>query len=393
MHFASLQRQPADPLLSLVDAFARDGRREKIDLGVGVYRDEARRTPVMKAVKAAERALLRDQDSKAYLGCDGDPAFVERLGRLILGDMASDKALRGVQTVGGTGALRLAADLLAVERPDRTIWIGTPTWPNHGPIFSNAFADVRSFEQYDPASQSVRSGAILEAMSRAAPGDAFILHGCCHNPTGVDPDAAEWTAIGAMAEQRGLLPIIDIAYHGFGDGFDPDLAPLRTLLDALPTALIAYSCSKNFGLYRDRLGALFVAAEAKTAEAAWSNLLLLARTSYSMPPDHGAAVVRTILESPALETEWRDELESYRLRLRHLRSRLAAAGRIGDIDLAPLATHKGFFSMLPLSPSQVDQLRRDHGIYMAQNGRINVAGLGDEQIPVFVAALSALYRA
>lgn len=389
--FDSLDRQPPDALLAVIGLHRADPRPDKIDVGVGVYRDAAGATPVMRAVKAAEARLLAGQDSKSYLGAEGDQRYTDLLATVALGDtLAADPRITGIQTPGGTGALRLAAELIARSGKAPTIWIGTPTWPNHGPIFANAFADVRCFEQYDPASQRIRAGAILEAMARAAPGDVFILHGCCHNPTGVDPDAAEWAAIGAMAEQRGLLPIIDIAYHGFGDGLDLDLAPLRMLLDALPAALIAYSCSKNFGLYRDRVGALFVAADAAIAEAAWSNLLLLARTSYSMPPDHGAAIVGTILRSPVLEADWRRELESYRLRLRHLRGQLAAAGRIGEVDLAPLATQKGFFSMLPLRPQQVDQLRRDHGIYMAQSGRINIAGLSDRQIPAFVAALASL---
>ncbi|KQX17952.1 MULTISPECIES: aromatic amino acid transaminase [unclassified Sphingomonas] len=389
-HFAALRPQPIDPILALVDIFASDERPDKIDLGIGVYRDPAQRTPVMAAVKLAERELVEKQDSKAYLGCGGDPAFLAALTCLLIGDGALGKQISGVQTVGGTGALRLAADLLAVERPGRTIWIGTPTWPNHLPIFRTVFADVRTYEQFDPWTQQMRADAVLDAMSQAVAGDVFVLHGCCHNPTGIDPDMESWSAIASLAERRGILPIVDIAYHGFGDGLEGDTIPLRLLLDHVPAALIAYSCSKNFGLYRDRVGALFVAGDPQASDVACSNLLQLARTSYSMPPDHGAAVVRTILQSPTLETEWRAELESYRMRLRGLRERLASHGTVGRIDLAPLADQKGFFSQLPLSIDQVDRLRRDHGIYMAPSGRINIAGLGDRQVSVFAAALAGL---
>lgn len=389
-HFASLRPQPTDPILALTDIFAADERTDKIDLGIGVYRDPAQRTPVMAAVKSAERELVEKQGSKAYLGCGGDPEFLSALSRLLIGDVAVGKGLSGVQTVGGTGALRLAADLLAIERPGRTIWIGTPTWPNHIPIFRTAFADVRTYEQFDPHTQRMRADAVLDAMSQAAAGDVFILHGCCQNPTGIDPDMEDWSAIASLAERRGILPIIDIAYHGFGGGLEQDAIPLRLLLDHVPAALIAYSCSKSFGLYRDRVGALFVAGDRQASDVACSNLLQLARTSYSMPPDHGAAVVRTILQSPALETEWRAELESYRLRLGGLRERLASHGAVGGIDLTPLADQKGFFSQLPLGVDQVDRLRSEHGIYMAPSGRINIAGLGDRQIPVFAAALAGL---
>lgn len=388
-HFASLRPQPTDPILALTDIFAVDERADKIDLGIGVYRDPAQRTPVMAAVKSAERELVEKQGSKAYLGCGGDPEFLSALSRLLVGG-AVGKGLSGVQTVGGTGALRLAADLLALERPERTVWIGTPTWPNHIPIFRTAFADVRTYEQFDPQAQRMRADAVLDAMSQAAAGDIFILHGCCQNPTGIDPDMEGWSAIATLADRRGILPIVDIAYHGFGEGLERDAAPLRLLLEHVPAALIAYSCSKNFGLYRDRVGALFVAGDPQASEVACSNLLQLARTSYSMPPDHGAAVVRTILQSPTLETEWRAELESYRVRLRGLRERLASHGTVGRIDLAPLADQKGFFSQLPLSVDQVERLRREHGIYMAPSGRINIAGLGDRQIPAFAAALAGL---
>lgn len=390
MHFASLQRQPSDPILSLVDAFARDARSDKIDLGIGVYRDHSQRTPVMAAVKAAERELVHNQESKAYLSPEGDLEFIAGLSRLLIGDRLPDKQLRGLQTVGGTGALRLAAELLALERPDRTIWIGTPTWPNHIPIFRGSFADVRSFEQFDEQTQTIRADACLEALSQASPGDVIILHGCCHNPTGVDPDLESWAAIAELAERRGVLPLIDLAYHGFGGGLEEDAAALRLMLERMPMALVAYSCSKNFGLYRDRVGAVLAIGSSTASDLVASNLVQLARTNYSMPPDHGAAVVRTILQSPDLEREWRAELESYRVRLRGLRAQLASWGDIGRFDLAPLGGQNGFFSLLPLTPDEVAHLRAEHGIYMAPSGRINIAGLNERQIPGFVSALAAL---
>ncbi|WP_230482886.1 aromatic amino acid transaminase [Sphingomonas sp. Leaf21] len=390
MRFANLTRQPDDPLLRIIGQHAADPRPDKIDLGVGVFRDEAGRTPVMTAVKAAEARLLAEQPSKSYLGPEGDIGFVRALGSLILdGVVASDRVV-GLQTPGGTGALRLAAELLARAGVAR-IWIGSPSWANHAPLFRQAGVEPMMIPCYDLTSQVFDLAGFLAGLGGAAAGEAVLLHGCCHNPIGIDPDAAGWAAIASYVAGHGLTPVVDLAYQGLGDGFYQDAAGARTILSAVPEALLAYSCDKNFGLYRERTGALFaLSPDADTGAVVLSNLLSLARANWSMPPDHGAAVVRIILEDAGLAREWRDELETMRQRLEGLRAGLAAGGRIGGVDLGAVAHGKGMFATLPLSPTQVEWLRDRHGIYMAGSGRINIAGFNRSAIGRFHAALADL---
>lgn len=389
MFFASLSVQPNDPILAMIADFAGDARLEKIDLGLGVYRDASGATPVMRAVKRAEDRLLGTQSSKTYLGVEGDRDFVDLLRPLIFGGRALH-AVGGVQAVGGTGALRLAADLLALEKPDRAVWFGVPSWPNHAALFKAAGLQIRTFRHADPATQDLDLDALHAAIDDAREGDAFILHGCCHNPTGIDMDVATWRDIGTRMAARNLLPVIDIAYHGFGAGIAEDVAGVQALLEVVPAALVAYSCSKNFALYRERVGALFVAGPKAGVDLALSNLMPLARANYSMPPDHGAAVVRTILQSEELTRAWLDELAHMRARVSGLRAMLAAAGQVGRIDLAPFGRQRGFFSMLPITPEDVAHLRDADGIYIVPNGRMNVAGLREEQIERLVAGLGSL---
>ncbi|MCT8000436.1 aromatic amino acid transaminase [Sphingomonas sanguinis] len=387
MRFANLTRQPDDPLLRIIGQHAADPRADKIDLGVGVFRDEEGRTPVMTAVKAAETRLLAEQPSKSYLGPEGDTGFVRALGRLVVADTVSADRIVGLQTPGGTGALRLCAELLARAGVPR-IWIGSPSWANHAPLFRQAGVEPAMIPCYDLTAQLFDLSGFLKGLDGATAGDAVLLHGCCHNPIGIDPDAAGWAAIAEHVAARSLTPVVDLAYQGLGDGFDQDAAGARTILAAVPEALLAYSCDKNFGLYRERTGALFaLSPDAGTGAVVLSNLLALARANWSMPPDHGAAVVRLILEDEALTREWRDELETMRQRLEGLRSTLAAGGRIGAIDLGAVAHGKGMFATLPLSPSQVEWLRDRHGIYMAGSGRINIAGFNSAAIGRFHAAL------
>ena len=387
MRFANLTRQPDDPLLRIIGQHAADPRPDKIDLGVGVFRDEEGRTPVMTAVKAAEARLLAEQPSKSYLGPEGDTGFVRALAELVLGDAVAVDRVAGLQTPGGTGALRLAAELLARAGVAR-IWIGSPSWANHAPLFKQAGVEPALIPCYDLASQRFDLDGFLAGLDNATEGDAVLLHGCCHNPIGIDPDAAGWRAIADHVARHALTPVVDLAYQGLGDGFDTDAAGARTILAAVPEALLAYSCDKNFGLYRERTGALFaLSPDAETGKVVLSNLLALARANWSMPPDHGAAVVRLILEDAALTREWRDELEAMRRRLADLRATLAAGGRIGAIDLATVAGGKWMFATLPLSPTQVEWLRDRHGIYMAGSGRINIAGFSMAAIPRFHAAL------
>ncbi|MFB0872629.1 MULTISPECIES: amino acid aminotransferase [unclassified Sphingobium] len=385
--FGALALQPADALLALIGAFRSDPRAGKIDVGVGVYRDLAGHTPVLRAVKEAERRLLEQQQSKAYLGPEGDIGYFEALKPIIFGDRAFDARLSGLQTPGGTGALRVAAELLARGRPGARIWVGNPTWPNHLPILKAAGLKIAAYDHYDVTSQRLTIDQTLDALKGAAPGDVALLHGCCHNPTGADFTVDQWRAIATLLRDRGVLPLIDLAYQGLGEGLDEDAAGARQTLEIVGEGLVAYSCDKNFGLYRERVGALYTVAKSpEQARIIQSNLLALTRANWSMPPDHGAAIVRVILEDPDLSADWRAELAEMRERIQQIRHLLANA----DPALAPLATQQGMFSTLPLSAEEVARLRDQHGIYMPASGRINIAGLTPETVPPFVAALAAL---
>lgn len=383
--FDALERQPADALLGLIGLYREDPRPTKIDLGVGVYRDDAGQTPVMEAIKVAERQLAETQPTKAYLGAEGDPMFVDLLAPIVFGAaLAADQSLTGVQTPGGTGALRLAAELVARGNGSPTVWIGTPTWPNHAPIFREAGLTVRSHPFFDAASGTVDFTAMVAALRKAAPGDVVLLHGCCHNPTGAELDAGQWSALIALVAEHRLIPLIDLAYHGLGKGLEDDAGATRAMLAAVPEAIVAYSCDKNFGLYRDRVGALWVKADGGSLPALRDNILVLARSLWSMPPDHGAAAVRKILEDATLTASWKQELEAMRSRIVGLRAALANT----DQRLAPLASQGGMFAMLPLSRDAVLALRADHAVYMADSGRINIAGLRSETVAPFVAAIA-----
>jgi aromatic-amino-acid transaminase len=387
MTFADLNILTPDPVLAITGRFRADTRARKMDLGVGVYRNSTGQTPVFEAVKEAETFLAREQSTKAYLGSDGDPDFV----RLLAAEACSWTAAAGLQTVGGTGALRLAAELLAGTKPSRRIWMAVPTWPNHLPIFTAARLDVASVPLLDSGTQRYRPGAFLDALRDAAPGDAVLLHGCCHNPTGIDPDLSFWHDAARLITARNLVPLVDMAYQGLGQGWNEDGLGLRLLAERVPHLLVAYSCDKNFGLYRERVGALLVAGSTSTeTNVLVSHLTALARANYSMPPDHGAAVVRVILESESLTRAWRAELSGMRSRIRGLRNALAAHGRVGAVDLGDLAAGNGMFAMLPLSVAEIDLLQTEHAIYMAHSGRINIAGLAEHQVGRFVDALGAV---
>jgi aromatic-amino-acid transaminase len=384
--FGSLQRQPPDALLAVIGMHRADPRPDKIDVGVGVYRDASGKTPVMRAVKEAERRLLSTQDSKSYLGAEGDQRFTDHLAIVALGDrLAADPRIDGIQTPGGTGALRLAAELIA--RTDRapTIWIGTPTWPNHAPIFRAAGLAVRAHAYFDTARSDLDFDAFLDGFDQAVAGDVLLLHGCCHNPTGTAFSAAQWQALAALAAARGLVPLIDLAYQGLGRGLEEDAAGMRVMLDAVPEALVAYSCDKNFALYRERVGALWVQAASPAAVVpVRETMLVLARSLWSMPPDPGAAAVRLILEDAALTADWRAELIDMCARINVLRATLGNA----HPALAPIAHQQGLFALLPIDRKAVTELRERHGIYMPDSGRINIAGLRNETVAPFVTALA-----
>ena len=385
--FQSLRSQPDDPLLGLIDLFRHDQRHGKIDLGVGTYRDERGVTPVMNVVKQAERVLVETQTTKSYLGPGGDPGFVAVLMPLIFGDAAAyGGRLTGVQTPGGGGALRLGAELIAAARPGATVWLGTPTWANHSAIFTATGLRVAEYRYFKPETQSICLDEMLSALSRANPGDVVLLHGCCHNPTGAELDASEWRQLAEIVQERDLVPFIDLAYQGLGTSLDADAQGARLMLSRVPEALLAYSCDKNFGLYRERVGALYVLA-GTSAEASLvrGNLLCLARVNWSMPPDHGAAIVQVVLNSVPLARAWREELAAMRDRINRVRRALAEA----EPDLAFLTAQKGMFSTLAVSRETVSWLRVDRGVYMAESGRVNLAGLRESDAAAFLQALRA----
>ena len=384
--FDGISEQALDPMLTLLVQLRADPRPDTIDLGIGVYRDEDGRTPVMACVKQAEDHLVRHQSSKAYLSADGDPAFLKRLAPIVLGaEHAVDPRIAGIQTPGGTGALRLAAALMARANTKARVWLGQPTWAQHTALMQAGGLATVDYPFFDRATQSILFDDMMRALEDAHAGDIVLLHGCCHNPTGAELTSAQWRAVTALVQRKGLLPLIDIAYQGLGRGFDEDASGLRGMLDAVPEAVVCVSCSKNFGLYRDRVGAIWIkAANADTARRARNGLMVAARTLWSMPPDHGASVVRTVLESPELTALWRSEVGTMRLRLHDVHQRLAAALPA----LAGVAQQTGMFALLPLPAGAAAALRTEHGIYLMDNGRINIAGLSDATLPRFAEAAS-----
>ncbi len=385
-----LSPQAPDALLALIRLHAADPRADKIDLGVGVYRTEDGATPVFAAIKAAEQRLVDQQDSKSYLGPEGDMGFVNALMPYIFGqDATMGGRISGMQTPGGTGAVRLAF-ALAQKAGVKRLHMGVPSWPNHAQIMADLGLELAAFAHAHPDG-SANLDAVLDAIRSAGPDEAILLHACCHNPSGIDYSPEQWAAIAAAIAETGIFPIIDAAYQGLGRGLEEDAAGMRHLLAQVPEALLAYSCDKNFGMYRDRVGALYVLAAGPGAlDAIASNANALARASWSMPPDHGAAAVRLILRDPDLAQVWLAELDDMRARMRSVRDALASAGQAGRIDLAPLGAQNGLFSILPVTKDEVAVLREDHGIYMAASGRINIAGLTTANLPKFMAALAAV---
>ena len=386
-----LEPQSPDALLALIKLHAADERPDKIDLGVGVYRTGQGTTPVFGAIKAAEQALVDTQDSKSYLGPEGDVGFVNALMPYIFGtDATMGGRLQGMQTPGGTGAVRLAV-ALAQNAGMTKIHMGTPSWPNHAQIFGDIDLEWQAFDHAN-SDGTANLDAVLGAIRNAKPGEGILLHACCHNPTGIDYTLEQWEEIGDALAQTGTFPILDSAYQGLGQGLEADAAGLRSVLAKVPEALIAYSCDKNFGLYRDRVGAFYILSKdgGETLDKAFSNANALARASWSMPPDHGGAAVRIILRDSDLTAQWLDELDTMRERMRQVRQYLADAGTAGSVDLTALGTQNGLFAILPVTKEQVVALREDHGIYMAGSGRINVAGLTMDNIDKFIGALAAV---
>ncbi|MET3580639.1 aromatic-amino-acid transaminase [Mesorhizobium robiniae] len=388
--FEDLQPAPADKILALIGLYRADPRPDKVDLGVGVYKDLDGKTPVMRAVREAEKRLLQSQDTKTYLGLAGDTGFNTAMARLVFGPAAELTRIRAAQAPGGSGALRLVAELLKRTRSDATIWLSDPTWPNHVPVMRAAGLQIREYPYFDAASGAVRFADMMSALATARSGDVVLLHGCCHNPTGANLDTAQWAEVADLLVERGLLPFVDIAYQGFGEGLDTDAAGLRLLAEKVPEMVVASSCSKNFAVYRDRVGAaMILAKDGAQADVAMSQMLSAARAMYSMPPDHGAAAVRIVLEDATLRADWEAELEEMRLRMLRLRVQFAEAlRRQSNSDRFDfVASHRGMFSRLGLSEAQVERLRAEHGVYMVGDSRINVAGLPEDGMEALAKAI------
>ncbi|MFT5441936.1 MAG: aspartate aminotransferase [Myxococcota bacterium] len=384
--FENLEALPADSILGLMADFRADPRPNKIDLGVGVYKDANGATPVLAAVKAAEARRLQQEDTKSYIGPAGNEGFNNHMARLMLGEDLSGVAaerISVVQTPGGCGALRAAAEFVLRGNKEATIWVSDPTWANHVPLLGDAGLTIREYPYFDAATSSVRFDAMIDCLKERGPGELVLLHGCCHNPCGADLSPDQWDVVLDLAQKQGFTPFIDLAYQGFGEGVDADALGVRLLAAGLDELIVASSCSKNFGLYRERTGAvMLVARNAAQASAAKSQLLNVIRGIYSMPPAHGGAIVDIILSDPELTQSWQEELATMRGRINELRellvSRFKEKGAGDRFDF--IGRQRGMFSFLGISAQQVAKLRDEHAIYMVNSSRINVAGASQANI-------------
>jgi aspartate aminotransferase len=395
--FESLRAVPADPILNLSVLYRQDTNPNKVDLGVGVYKDETGHTAIMAAVSRAEERLLLEEDTKAYVGMAGSKRFCDLLAKLTLGadhTVLADNRVAVAQTPGGSGALRVLGEFINVAKPGATVWVGNPTWANHIPVMTSAGLTVKQYPYYNPATRGVDFAAmmaVLEADTRA--GDVVLLHGCCHNPSGADLNLEQWQATADLIKAKGLLPYVDIAYQGLGEGMDEDAAGLRLMANTVPEMVIASSCSKNFGLYRERTGtAMIIAATAEQANLAQSQMNSVIRSNYSMPPSHGAMVVETILADPKLKQMWRDELKTMRKRIKDLRSQLVDAIKAEGVeqDFSFIKRQNGMFSFLGVNAEQVDKLVNQHSVYLVGSSRINLAGLNQHNIAYVAKSIAAV---
>ncbi len=385
----ALNPQPQDKILQLIAMFRDDPRSDKIDLGVGVYKDATGLTPVMRAVKAAEKKLWEMEKTKTYTGLAGEPAYNAAMVQMILGDGYGDRAA-SVATPGGTGAIRQALELIKLASPTATVWLSNPTWPNHPSIIKYLGMKMAEYRYFDAQTRGIDFDGLMADLTAVQAGDAVLLHGCCHNPTGANLNADQWAQVAKLLLAKGAIPFVDLAYQGFGDGLEEDAAATRMIAATFPEVLIAASCSKNFGIYRERTGILIALGEATRRAVTQGNLNFLNRQNYSFPPDHGARLVTMILEDDALRADWKAELEEVRLNMLSLRKSLAEelrrATNSDRFDF--VATHRGMFSRLGLTEAQVNILRDDHGIYMVGDSRINIAGLNVKTVPILAAAIA-----
>jgi aspartate/tyrosine/aromatic aminotransferase len=399
--FETIKKAAPDPILGLTEAFKADTNPDKINLGVGIYKDAQGRTPVLQAVKRAEGRLLEQQASKAYLPIDGAPEFGRAVQQLMFGPdhaILREKRARTSHTPGGTGALRVIADYLHVHHPQAKVWLSTPTWANHPAIFAAAGVQTASYPYYDSEKNGFDEGALLEALERVPAGDVVLLHGCCHNPTGVDPTPQQWSKIGAILAQQGALPLVDFAYQGFAVGLEQDAAGLLALAETCSELVVCSSFSKNFGLYRERTGALTVVGQdAAAADAVQSNIKVCVRRNYSNPPAHGGEAVLAILTDPELDEQWRGELNQMRERIAQTRRDLKAALDARGVALNPsgndfIVQQNGMFSFSGLNKQQVGRLREEFSIYIVGSGRINVAGIAPDKMERLCDAIASVAR-
>ena len=388
--FESLKEQPADKILALMAAYREDPRETKIDLGVGVYKDAEGKTPVMRAIKAAEQKVWETQDSKSYVGLAGDPAFADAMIGLVLGDAVARDTIAAAATPGGTGACRQAFDLIRMARPGGRVFVSDPTWPNHLSILKFLNMEIVPYRYFDGEPRAVNFDGMMADLADVTSNDVVLLHGCCHNPTGANLNLTQWQAVVDLLNDKGAVPMIDIAYQGFGDGLEEDAQGVRLVASSVPECLIAASCSKNFGVYRERTGLLMaIATDASRRKLNQDTLNFLNRQNYSFPPDHGARIVTEVLTDATLRADWQAELEEVRLSMLGLREQLAAElQRLSGSDrFGFLAQHRGMFSRLGASPEQVETLRRDFGIYMVGDSRLNIAGLNKTSVPILADAI------
>ena len=386
----NLKPQPADKILALMGQYRADTRDEKVDLGVGVYKNAEGVTPVMRAIKAAEKKLWEEQTTKAYTGLAGDPAFSDAMIGLVLGDAVARDRIAAIATPGGTGAIRQAFELLLLANPDVRVFVSTPTWPNHISILNTLNIEVVPYRYFDTETRAVDFNGMIEDIADAKAGDVVLLHGCCHNPTGANLNLTQWQEVVDLLNKNGAMPMIDIAYQGFGDGLEEDAAATRLVASSVPQCLIAASCSKNFGIYRERTGILMAISEnAENTPVTQANLNHLNRQNYSFPPDHGARLVTMILNDEELKADWMAELEEVRLGMLNLRQQLAdELQRLSGSDrFGFIAEHRGMFSQIGTTPELVEKMRVDNAIYMVGDSRMNVAGLNEKTVPILAKAI------
>ena len=388
--FNSLQQQPADKILALMQVYKEDPRENKIDLGVGVYKDASGQTPIMQSIKQAEHMLWETQDTKSYVGLTGTPEFSEKMIDLVLGDKFDKNLTASAATPGGTGAVRQAFELGKMANPNLRVFVSDPTWPNHLSILKYLGIPVEPYRYFDAKTRAVDFSSMMTDLENAKEGDLILLHGCCHNPTGANLKAPEWDAVIELLLKSGATPMIDIAYQGFGDGLEEDASGVRKLVNSVPETIIAASCSKNFGIYRERTGLLIVVSHDKDArDLNQSTLAFLNRQNFSFPPDHGARLVTMVLSDAELKRSWMEELEAVRTSMLSLRTQLATELEklSGSNRFGFLADHRGMFSRLGASPEQVNELRENHAVYMVGDSRLNIAGLNSKTVPVLAQAI------